>query len=243
MIDFIRFRRIADEVGATLLADIAHFSGLVAAGVFPSPLPHAHVATATTYKNLRGPRGGLILSDDAELAEKIDAALCPGMQGSPLLHVIAAKAVCLGEARRLGFRDYAQAVLDNARALAQTLIDRGLEVVTGGTDTPLVLVDLRSKKLTGDVAAASLEAAGLTCNKSLVPFDPEEPSVTSGLRFGTSAGTTREFGVEEIQSIGHLIADVLDGLGANRSDNGAAEAAVRAKVRDLWHRFPIYPDL
>ncbi|MFQ5985728.1 MAG: serine hydroxymethyltransferase [Alphaproteobacteria bacterium] len=242
-IDFARLREIADKVGAHFLVDMAHFAGLVAGGVHPSPFPHAHIATTTTYKSLRGVRGGLILTDDATLAKKLDSALFPGLQGSVLLNTVAAKAVCLGEALRPEFRAYAKSVLANARALAATLIERGLDVVSGGTDTPLMLVDLRPKQLTGDVAEQSLEAAGLTCNKNAVPFDPEKPTVTSGLRLGASAGTTRGFGAHEFRLVGGWIAEVLDGLAANSQDNGRVERAVRTKVKDLCRRFPIYPDL
>lgn len=237
-IDFAKFRAVADDVGAWLLADIAHFAGLVAGGQHPSPLPHAHVVTATTYKNLRGARGGLILTEDAELAAKIDKAVFPGVQGSVILNGIAAKAVCLGEALRPEFKEYAARVLDNARALAAALMERGVHVVTGGTDTPLLLVDLRDRDLTGDLASDGLERAGLTCNKNTVPGDPKPPTVTSGLRFGVSAGTTRGFNVAEFETIGHLIADVLDGLATG---DGAAEGAARAKVGELCHAFPIYP--
>ena len=243
VIDFARFRAIAERVGALLLVDMAHIAGLVAGGVHPSPIPHAHVTTTTTYKSLRGARGGLVLANDAGLARKIDAAVFPGVQGSPLLHGIAAKAACLGEALRPEFRAYARAVLDNARALAATLMTRGLEVVSGGTDTALMLVDLGPRGLTGDVASRSLEAAGLTCNKNAVPFDSQKPSVTSGLRLAASAGTTRGFGTPEFRRIGDLVADVLDGLAASPDDNGAAETAARAEVRELCRRFPIYPDL
>ena len=237
-IDFAKFRAVADDVGAWLLADIAHFAGLVAGGQHPSPLPHAHVVTATTYKNLRGARGGLILTEDADLARKIDSAVFPGVQGSVLLNGIAAKAVCLGEALRPEFKEYAARVLDNARTLAAALMDRGIHLVTGGTDTPLLVVDLRHKGLTGDVASDGLERAGLTCNKNTVPGDPEPPTVTSGLRFGVSAGTTRGFGVPEFETIGHLIADVLDGLAAG---NGSMEDSARAKVGEICRAFPIYP--
>jgi glycine hydroxymethyltransferase len=243
VIDFAGFRAIADATGATLLVDMAHFAGLVAAGLYANPFPHAHVVTTTTYKNLRGARGGLILSDDPELARRIDGAMFPGLQGSPLLHAIAAKAVCLGEALRPEFRAYAEAVLANARTLAATLAERGLDLVSGGTDTPLMLVDLRAMGLTGDVASLSLEAAGLTCNKNAVPFDGEKPTVTSGLRLGVSAGTTRGFGTGEFREIGNLIADVLEGLSKHRDDNSTAEAAARARVAELCRRFPIYPGL
>jgi glycine hydroxymethyltransferase len=242
-IDFARMRAIAEGAGAHLLVDMAHFAGLVAGGVYPHPFPHAHVATTTTYKNLRGARGGIILCDDAGLAKKIDSAVFPGLQGSPLLHAIAAKAVSLGEALRPEFKDYARAVLENARALAVALEGRGLEIVTGGTDTPLMLVDLRPKGLTGNLAQASLDAAGLACNKNAIPFDPEKPAVTSGLRLGASAGTTRGFGTEEFTRVGHLIAEVLDGLAANPNDNSAVEHAIAAQVAELCRQFPIYPEL
>ena len=237
-IDFAKFRAVADDVGAWLLADIAHFAGLVAGGQPPSPLPHAHVVTATTYKNLRGARGGLILTDDADLARKMDSAVFPGVQGSVLLNGVAAKAVCLGEALKPEFKEYAARVLENARALAAALMERGVDVVTGGTDTPLLVVDLRDKGLTGDVASDALERAGLTCNKNTVPGDTKPPTVTSGLRFGVSAGTTRGFGVPEFETIGHLIADVLDGLAAG---DEAAEGPARAKVDEICRAFPIYP--
>ena len=242
-IDFKLFRDIADEVGAYLLVDMAHFAGLVAGGVHPDPLPHAHVVTTTTHKTLRGPRGGMILSDDEALGRKIDSAIFPGLQGGPLMHVIAAKAVALGEALRPEFRAYARAVVDNARTLAATLVERGFDIVTGGTDTHVVLVDLRSKGLTGKAAESSLENAGLTCNKNAVPFDPEKPTVTSGIRLGTPVATTRGFGAAELRHVGGLISDVLDGLAANPGDNSAAEAAARESVAELCQRFPIYPDL
>ncbi len=241
-IDFARFRAIADAVGARLLVDMAHFAGLVAGGAHPSPLPHAHVVTTTTYKSLRGARGGIILTDDADLAKRIDSALFPGLQGSPLLHAVAAKAVCLGEALKPEFKAYAAAVLANARALAATLQDRGYDLVAGGTDTPLMLVDLRRQGLKGNAASASLDRAGLTCNKNAVPLDPEKPMVTSGLRLGASAGTTRGFGEAEFRRIGDLVADVLDGLAANPDDNLAAEAVAMEAVRELTRRFPIYPE-
>jgi glycine hydroxymethyltransferase len=237
-IDFAKFRAVADEVGAWLLADIAHFAGLVAGGQHPSPLPHAHVVTATTYKNLRGARGGLILTDDADLARKMDSAVFPGVQGSVLLNGVAAKAVCLGEALKPEFKEYTARVLENARALAAVLMERGVDVVTGGTDTPLLVVDLRDKGLTGDVASDALELAGLTCNKNTVPGDSKLPTVTSGLRFGVSAGTTRGFGAPEFETIGHLIADVLDGLAAG---DEAAKGPARAKVDEICRAFPIYP--
>jgi glycine hydroxymethyltransferase len=244
LIDFARFRRIADAVGAYLMVDMAHFAGLVAGGVHPSPVPHAHVTTTTTHKTLRGPRGGMILSNDPDLGKKINSAVFPGMQGGPLMHVIAAKAVAFGEALRPEFRVYAQAVLDNARELAGTLEGRGFGIVAGGTDTHLLLVDLRPKKLTGKAAEASLERAHMTCNKNAIPFDPEKPTVTSGVRLGSPAATTRGFGRAEFREVGSLIADVLDGLAASNSgDNSAAEAAARAKVGELCRRFPVYPGL
>ncbi len=242
IIDFARFRAIADEVGAYLLVDMAHFAGLVAASVHPSPLPHAHVVTTTTHKTLRGPRGGMILSTDDDIGKRINSAIFPGLQGGPLMHVIAAKAVAFGEALRPEFKSYAAAVVENAKLLAATLADRGFDIVSGGTDTHLMLVDLRPKGLTGDVAERTLENAGITCNKNGIPFDPEKPTVTSGIRLGTPAATTRGFGTAEFAIVGHLIADVLEGQAANRDDNSAAEAAARAKVRDLCRRFPVYPN-
>jgi glycine hydroxymethyltransferase len=244
VIDFARFRKIADSVGAYLMVDMAHFAGLVAGGAHPSPLPHAHVVTTTTHKTLRGPRGGMILSNDEELGKKINSAVFPGLQGGPLMHVIAAKAVALGEALKPEFRDYAKAVVENAKALAATLQARGLDIVSGGTDTHLMLVDLRPKKLTGRAAELSLDHAGLTCNKNGIPFDPEKPAVTSGIRLGSPAGTTRGFGPAEFRQIGELIGDVLDGLAnSNSGDNSAAEGAARTKVAELCRRFPIYPGL
>jgi glycine hydroxymethyltransferase len=243
VIDFERFRAIADAVGAYLLVDMAHFAGLVAGGAHPSPLPHAHVVTSTTHKTLRGPRGGLILTNDDELAKKFNAAVFPGSQGGPLMHVIAAKAVAFGEALRPDFRTYAHQVVANARALAEMLREEGLAVVADGTDTHLVLVDLRPKGVTGRDAEVSLERAGMTCNKNGIPFDPEPPAVTSGIRLGTPAGTTRGFGVEEFRRIGRLIARVLDGLRANPEGGGRVEAEVRAEVEALCRRFPIYSGL
>ena len=240
VIDFARFRRIADSVGARLLVDMAHFAGLVAGGVHPSPVPHAHVVTTTTYKSLRGARGGIILSNDEATAKQIDAALFPGLQGSPLLNAMAAKAVCLGEALKPEFKLYARAVLDNARELARTLQERGYDIVSGGTDTPLLLVDLRRQGLKGNAAEISLERAGLTCNKNAVPFDEEKPTVTSGFRLGASAATTRGFGIEEFGLVGNLVADVLDGLADGAGDNRAAEGRALARVRELTERFPIY---
>ncbi len=240
IIDFERFRAIADEVGALLMVDMAHFAGLIATGVHPSPLPHAHVVTTTTHKTLRGPRGGMILSNDEELGKKINSAVFPGLQGGPLMHVIAAKAVSFNEALQPAFKEYSQAVVDNANALAGVLVERGCDIVSGGTDTHLMLVDLRPKGLTGRDAEASLERASMTCNKNGIPFDPEKPTVTSGVRLGSPAATTRGFRKEEFKQVGHLISDVLDGLSANPDDNSAAEAAAREKVLALCRRFPIY---
>ncbi|MGH7103229.1 MAG: serine hydroxymethyltransferase [Acetobacteraceae bacterium] len=240
VIDFPRFRAVADEVGAFLMVDMAHFAGLVAGGAHPSPFPHAHVVTSTTHKTLRGPRGGLILTNDEALAKKINSAVFPGMQGGPLMHVIAAKAVAFGEALQPDFKDYARQVVTNARAMGAALIERGFDLVTGGTDTHLILVDLRSKRLTGKAAEASLEAANLTCNKNGIPFDPEKPGVTSGIRLGSPAGTTRGFKEAEFVRIGNLIADVLDGLAANPADNSRAEAKARSTVAALSTAFPLY---
>ncbi|MEO5337925.1 MAG: serine hydroxymethyltransferase [Magnetospirillum sp. WYHS-4] len=240
VIDFARFRAIADSVGAYLMVDMAHFAGLVAAGVHPSPLPHAHIVTTTTHKTLRGPRGGMILSNDEDLGKKINSAVFPGLQGGPLMHVIAAKAVAFGEALKPEFKVYAQAVVDNARALADVLVKRGLAIVSGGTDTHLMLVDLRPMKLTGKAAEASLERAGMTCNKNGIPFDPEKPAITSGIRLGTPAATSRGFTVKEFRMVGNLIGDVLDGLRQNGDDNAKAEKAARRQVAELCRRFPIY---
>ncbi len=242
-IDFAGFRRVADSVGAVLLADMAHFAGLVAGGAHPSPLPHAHVTTATTYKNLRGARGGIILTDDAALARKLDSAVFPGVQGSVILNAVAAKAVCLGEALKPEFKAYAAQVLANARRVADTLMERGIAIVAGGTDTPLLVADLRPLGLTGAAASDSLEAAGLTCNKNAVPGDTQPPRVTSGLRFGSAAGTTRGFGEAEFRRIGDWIADVLHAMAAADGREEAVEQAVRAEVRSLCRAFPIYPDL
>ena len=242
-IDFAGFRRVADSVGATLLADMAHFAGLVAGGAHPSPLPHAHVTTATTYKNLRGARGGIVLTDDAALARKLDSAVFPGVQGSVILNAVAAKAVCLGEALKPAFKAYAGQVLANARCLADTLMERGIAIVAGGTDTPLLVADLRPLGLTGAAASDSLEAAGLTCNKNAVPGDTQPPRVTSGLRFGSAAGTTRGFGEDEFCRIGGWIADVLHAMAAAGGRDEAVEQAVRAEVRSLCRAFPIYPAL
>ena len=241
IIDFRRFREIADKVGALLMVDMAHFAGLVAGGAHPNPFPHAHVVTSTTHKTLRGPRGGFVLSNDEELARKINSAVFPGSQGGPLMHVIAAKAVAFGEALRPSFRSYAKAVVENAKALAEILKSRGLDIVSGGTDTHLMLVDLRPKRLTGKVAEAALGRARITCNKNGIPFDPEKPTITSGIRIGTPAGTTRGFGVAEFRQIGEMIAEVLDALSRKGTDEDVAvEAAVREKVKRLVTRFPIY---
>ena len=239
-LDFAKFRAIADSVGAYLMVDMAHFSGLVAAGVHPSPVPHAHVVTSTTHKTLRASRGGIILSNDETLGKKFNSAVFPGLQGGPLMHAIAGKAVAFGEALRPEFRDYIERVVNNARVLSETLISRGASIVSGGTDTHLTLVDLRPKGLTGDITEVSLEHAGITCNKNGIPFDPQPPMITSGVRLGTPAGTTRGFGEDEFTQIGHLIGDVLDGLAANPADNSAVEKEVREKVRDLCRAFPIY---
>ncbi|MCH9011802.1 MAG: serine hydroxymethyltransferase [Proteobacteria bacterium] len=240
-LDFARFRRIADEVGAYFQADMAHFAGLVAGGVHPSPLPHAHVVTTTTHKTLRGARGGMILSNDLDLGKKINSAAFPGLQGGPLMHAIAGKAVALGEALEPSFKVYTQAVVDNARTLARNLLDNGFDIVTGGTDTHLMLVDLRPKGLTGKAAEASLDRAGVTCNKNGVPFDLEKPAITPGIRLGTPAATTRGFGPAEFRQVGEMITRVLDGLVANLDDNAAVESEVRDEVRALCRRFPIYP--
>ncbi len=240
VIDFARFRQIADSVGAYFMVDMAHFAGLVAGGVHPSPLPHAHIVTTTTHKTLRGPRGGMILSMDEDLGKKINSAVFPGLQGGPLMHVIAAKAVAFGEDLKPEFKLYAQQVIANARALADRLLSRGFDIVSGGTDTHLMLVDLRPKGVKGNTAEHALERANITCNKNGIPFDPEKPTITSGIRLGTPAGTTRGFGVREFQKIGDLISDVLEGLAANPEDNSAAEAAARAQVAELCKAFPIY---
>ena len=242
--DWKRFREIADEVGAYLMVDMAHIAGLVAGGVHPSPVPHAHVTTTTTHKSLRGPRGGMILSNDEEIAKKLNSAVFPGLQGGPLMHVIAAKAVALKEALQPEFKSYARQVVANAKALSATLIEHGLDVVSGGTDNHLMLVDLRPKNATGKRAEAALGRANITCNKNGIPFDPEKPFVTSGVRLGTPAGTTRGFGEAEFRLIGEYIVEVLDGLREANSDEGNAvvEARVRDKVRALTARFPIYQD-
>jgi glycine hydroxymethyltransferase len=240
--DFKRFREIADEVGAWLMVDMAHFAGLVAGGAHPSPLPYAHVVTSTTHKSLRGPRGGLILTNDEDMAKKINTAIFPGLQGGPLMHVIAAKAVAFGEALRPDFKIYARDIVENARALAETLKSEGLDIVSGGTDNHLMLVDLRPKKATGKLAEKALDRASITCNKNAIPYDPEKPFVTSGIRLGTPAGTTRGFGVAEFQEIGRLIVEVIDGVSGKNSEDGApaVEAAVAKKVEALCQRFPIY---
>ena len=243
ILDFARFREIADQVGAYFMVDMAHFAGLVAAGVHPSPFPHAHVATTTTHKTLRGPRGGMIVTNDEEIAKKVNSAIFPGLQGGPLMHVIAAKAVAFAEALRPEFKLYSQAVADNAKALANTLMEGGLDIVSGGTDTHLMLVDLRPKGLTGKVAEEALGRANITCNKNGVPFDPEKPMITSGVRLGTPACTTRGFGIAEFQEVGRLILEVLDGLAENGEEgNAAVEQAVRKKAIALTDRFPIYAD-
>ncbi|MGH6761419.1 MAG: serine hydroxymethyltransferase [Phyllobacterium sp.] len=240
--DFKRFREIADSIGAYLMVDMAHIAGLVAGGVHPSPVPHAHVVTTTNHKSLRGPRGGMILTNDADIAKKINSAVFPGLQGGPLMHVIAAKAVALGEALRPEFKVYAKNVVDNAKALAESLKENGLDIVSGGTDNHLMLVDLRPKNATGKRAEAALGRANITCNKNGIPFDPEKPFVTSGVRLGTPAGTTRGFGQAEFREIGNLITEVLDGLKVANSDEGnaAVEQSVRSKVIALTERFPLY---
>ena len=243
-IDFARFRAIADEVGAWLLVDMAHFSGLVAGGAHPSPFPHAHVATSTTHKTLRGPRGGIILTDDEALAKKFNSAIFPGLQGGPLMHVIAAKAVAFGEALTPAYRSYVSNVVENAKALGETLRAGGLDLVSGGTDTHVLLVDLRPKGVTGKATEAALKRANITCNKNAVPFDPEKPMVTSGIRLGTPAGTTRGFGVAEFQVVGQAILDVVEGIAKNGEDgNGEVEREVAERIVELTDRFPIYPDL
>jgi glycine hydroxymethyltransferase len=256
VVDWKRFRDIADEVGALLLVDMAHIAGLVAAGSYPSPVPFADVCTTTTHKTLRGPRGGLIVSarpdkvvrqtksgKDITLGQAINSAIFPGIQGGPLMHAIAAKAVAFKEALTPEFKAYGQAIIDNARVLAETLQNRGVDIVSGGTDNHIVLVDLRPKGVTGNITEQALERAGLTCNKNAIPFDPEPPMVTSGVRLGTPAGTTRGFGAEEFKQVGELIADVLDGIKDKPEGNAKVEAQVNAKVKALCARFPIYPSL
>jgi glycine hydroxymethyltransferase len=240
-IDFPRIRAIADSVGAHFLVDMAHFAGLVAAGLYPSPLPHAHVVTTTTHKTLRGPRGGMILTNHEDLAKKINSAIFPGLQGGPLMHVIAAKAVAFGEALRPDFLTYQKAVVANAKALSEALIEQGLAIVTGGTDSHLLLVDLRPKNVTGKAAEASFERAHITANKNAIPFDPQKPTITSGVRLGTPAATTRGFGIAEFREVGAMIGELLDGLSrSNDGANATAEAAVGARVKTLCARFPIY---
>ncbi|KJF72672.1 serine hydroxymethyltransferase [Agrobacterium arsenijevicii] len=239
-IDFAGFRKIADEVGAYLMVDMAHYAGLIAGGKYPNPVPHAHVVTSTTHKTLRGPRGGVILTNEADLAKKLNSAVFPGNQGGPLMHVIAAKAVAFGEALRPDFADYAGQVIASAQALAKVLTDGGLGIVSGGTDSHMVLVDLRPKGVTGKVAEIALERAGLTCNKNSIPNDPEKPFVTSGIRLGSSAGTTRGFGEAEFEKIGSLILRVIDALAVNVEGDAEVEAEVRAEVAALCEDFPIY---
>ncbi|WP_265517175.1 serine hydroxymethyltransferase [Nitratireductor luteus] len=239
-IDFEGFRKIADEVGAYLMVDMAHYAGLIAGGHYPNPVPHAHVVTSTTHKTLRGPRGGVILTNDEALAKKLNSAVFPGNQGGPLMHVIAAKAVAFGEALQPEFRDYAGQVIENARALADVLMAGGLGIVSGGTDCHMVLVDLQPKGVTGKAAEIALERAGLTCNKNAIPNDPQKPFVTSGIRLGTSAGTTRGFRAAEFKQIGKLILRVIDALAANPEGDAEVEAGVRAEVRALCNAFPIY---
>jgi glycine hydroxymethyltransferase len=239
--DFAGFRKVADSVGAYFMVDMAHFAGLVAGGVHPSPFPHAHVVTSTTHKTLRGPRGGLILTNDEALAKKINSAIFPGLQGGPLMHVIAAKAVAFGEALKPEFKLYAKQVADNAKALAASLMERGFAITTGGTDNHLMLVDLRPKQLTGKAAEASLGRAGITCNKNGVPFDTAPPMVTSGIRLGSPAATSRGFGIAEFKKVGELIAETLDGLAKNGdTSNAAVEAKVKANTAALTARFPVY---
>jgi glycine hydroxymethyltransferase len=241
IIDFAAFRAIAHEVGAFLMVDMAHFAGLVAGGAHPSPLPHADVVTTTTHKTLRGPRGGMVLTNDEAIAKRINSAIFPGLQGGPLMHVIAAKAAAFGEALRPSFQTYARAVVENCKAMGEVLRASGYDLVTGGTDTHLILLDLRPKKLTGNVAEKSLGRANITCNKNGIPFDPEKPTVTSGIRLGTPAGTTRGFGVAEFREIGRMIATVLDGLAENdEGGNAEIEATVKAQALALCERFPIY---
>ncbi|MDP3492715.1 MAG: serine hydroxymethyltransferase [Hyphomonadaceae bacterium] len=238
-IDFAAFRQIADEVGAIFMVDMAHFAGLVAAGLIPSPLGHAHVVTTTTHKTLRGPRGGMVLTNDADIAKKVNSAVFPGIQGGPLMHVIAGKAVAFGECLKPSFKAYAQAVIDNARTLAETLKAGGLDIVSGGTDTHLMLVDLRPKGVKGNATEKALERAYITCNKNGVPFDPEKPMVTSGVRVGSPAATTRGFGVGEFKQVGEWMIEIVDAL-AEGGDTTAVEAKVREEVKALTARFPIY---
>ena len=243
VIEHHKFRVIADQVGALFMVDMAHYAGLVAAGEHPSPFPHAHVATTTTHKTLRGPRGGMILTNDEDIAKKINSAIFPGIQGGPLMHVIAGKAVAFKEALQPSFKTYAKNVVANARVLAEALSVRGLDIVSGGSDNHIVLVDLRPKKLTGKAAEAAMGRAHMTCNKNGIPFDPEKPTVTSGVRLGSPAATTRGFGADEFKEVGRLIADVLDGLAKNPDNNEAAERQALGEVMALCKRFPIYTDL
>ncbi|AKR47625.1 MULTISPECIES: serine hydroxymethyltransferase [Acetobacter] len=241
IIDFARFRRIADEVGAFLMVDMAHFAGLVAAGLYPNPLEHAHIVTSTTHKTLRGPRGGLILTNDEALAKKINSAVFPGLQGGPLMHVIAGKAVAFGEALRPEFKEYQKAVQKNAAVLAEVLVERGFDIVTGGTDSHLILVDLRPKKVTGKAAEQALERAGITANKNAIPFDPEKPAITSGVRLGSPAATARGFREEEFRQVGEMIDEVLTALAASGGEgNSEVENAVHERVKALCAKFPIY---
>ncbi len=242
VIDFKRFRAIADKVGAYLMVDMAHFAGLVAGGVYPSPVPFADVVTTTTHKTLRGPRGGMVLTNNPDIAKKINSAVFPGLQGGPLEHVIAAKGVAFGEALKPDFKEYAEQIIQNAKALEETLRSRDIDMVSGGTDSHLILIDLRSKKLTGNVVCDSLERANITCNKNAVPFDPEKPSITSGLRVGTPAGTTRGFGIHEFEDVGEMIGDIIDGLRLNPEDNSVMEKIVKEKTLELCRAFPIYPN-
>jgi glycine hydroxymethyltransferase len=243
-IDFAKIREIADTVGAYVLVDMAHFAGLIAAGEYPSPFPHAHVATTTTHKTLRGPRGGMILTNDEAIAKKVNSAIFPGIQGGPLMHVIAAKAVAFGEALQPSFKDYIKQVVKNAQALSDELIKGGLDTVTHGTDTHLLLVDLRPKGVKGNATEKALGRAHITCNKNGVPFDPEKPTITSGIRLGSPAGTTRGFGEEEFRQIGRWIIQVVDGLAANGEDgNSDVEDRVKAEVAQMCARFPMYPNL
>ncbi|MBU3656241.1 MAG: serine hydroxymethyltransferase, partial [Alphaproteobacteria bacterium] len=243
IIDFAKFRAIADSVGAYLMVDMAHFAGLVAGGAFPSPLPHAHVVTTTTHKTLRGPRGGMILTNDEELGKAINRAVFPGLQGGPLMHVIAGKAVAFGEGLQPSFQTYAHNVVTNCRLLAKTLVERGVAITTGGTDSHLITVDLRPKGITGKQAEGALDHAGITCNKNAIPFDPEKPAITSGVRLGTPAGTTRGFGLEEWRSVGNLIGDVFDGIQADGSLDKVVLQRVKQQVRQLTNAFPIYTRL
>lgn len=240
-IPFADFRKIADEVGAILMVDMAHFAGLVAGGLHPNPFPHAHVVTTTTHKTLRGPRGGMILTNDPDIAKKVNSAIFPGLQGGPLMHIIAAKAVAFGEALKPEFKIYAKNIIENAKAMGEVLVNSGFALVSGGTDTHLILLDLRPKKLTGNISEKALERAHITCNKNGIPFDPEKPMVTSGIRLGAPAGTTRGFGVPEFQQVGRMIAEVLDGLAQNGAEgNASVESKVKVEAIELCKRFPIY---